>query len=169
MTESDYQIDVPPPRQGIPGRLDPHALYLLPNLSQDQWMQVGDTIRFFERGVMWWLGDWWNYGERAYGEMASQAAQDAIRDRTGYDYDTVRAAGWVASRIEPVRRRTSLSWSHHREVASMDINDQDYWLNAAEQHGWGRNDLRAAIRGGDEVEVLQQIECPRCGHRWEAS
>lgn len=168
MTETDYQIEVPPYRQGIPGRLDSHALHLMPGLTHDQWEQVGETIKFFEQGVMWWLGDWWNYGERAYGEMASQAAKDALKDTTGYDYDTVRAAGWVASRIEPVRRRTDLPWNHHREVASMDRNDQDYWLDAATEHGWKRNDLRAAIRGND-VDVLHQIECPRCGHRWEAA
>ncbi len=168
MTETDYQIEVPPARQGIPGRLEQNGLYLDPGISHDQWMQVGETIKFFERGVMWWLGDWWNYGERKYGDMASQAAQDAIKDATGYEYSTVRAAGWVAARFEPVRRRTDVSWAHHREVASMAIPDQDYWLDASVSNGWSRSDLREALRAdhGDAV-VSNRMQCPACGYEWE--
>ena len=32
---------------------------------------------------------------------------------------------WVAEQIEMVRRRTNLSWSHYREVAALDLEDQD--------------------------------------------
>lgn len=167
---NDHQIEVPPARTGIPGQLDEQSLHLMPGLTHEQWMSVGETIRFFERGVMWWLGDWWNYGERAYGDMASQAAKDSVLDATGYDYDTVRAAGWVAARIPHVRRRTNLSWSHHREVAAMPPDDQDYWLDRSIEEGWNRTDLRTALRGGDpdDASVLTRIECPQCGYQWEA-
>lgn len=165
----DRQITVPPPREGIPGQLDQVGLRLLPGLSHDQWMQVGETIKFFEHGVMWWLGDWWNYGERAYGDMASQAAKDAVQDATGRDYDTVRSAAWVASRFESERRRTHLSWSHHREVAALPPCEQDEWLDHAQSNGWSRSDLRNAVRGGasDDADVLTRVECPQCGYEWE--
>lgn len=166
-----HEITVPPAREGIPGTLDHAELRLLPGLSHAQWMAVGETIRFLERGVMWWLGDWWNYGERAYGDMASQAAKDAVQDITGHDYHTIRAAAWVAARIESERRRTHLSWSHHREVAALPPSEQDEWLDMVEANGWSRSDLRNALRGGegDDAEILQRITCPQCGYEWEIS
>jgi hypothetical protein len=54
---------------------------------------------------MWWLGDWWSYGERAYGEAAAQAAP------TGYSSETCRGAAWVAEQIESVRRRTDRTYT----------------------------------------------------------
>jgi hypothetical protein len=29
-----------------------------------------------ERSMMWWLGDWWAYGEHEYGERAAQATDE---------------------------------------------------------------------------------------------
>jgi hypothetical protein len=60
-----------------------------------------------------------------YGAMATQAAKDALKGTTGYDYDTVRGAGWVAERFEFVRRLTNLRWHHHQAVATLPPAEAD--------------------------------------------
>src|SRR5439155_4630154 len=53
-------------------------------------------------------------------------------------------------RIEPSRRRENLSWSSHREVASLEAREQDRWLDRAERgdgpdQPWRRARLREAL------------------------
>lgn len=82
------------------------------------------------RGVrrgQWWVGDWLNYGERAYGEKYAQAM-----DVTGLEYDTLSSYRWVAAEIEPCLRKQKLSWSHHKEVAALEPAEQAEWLDRAE-------------------------------------
>lgn len=151
---------------GIPGALTTTALYLPSTLSYEQWAQTGAILRYFEKGVQWWLGDWWRHGERHYGDMASQEAQDGLQEQVGYAYKTIANCAWVAGRIEPSRRRESLSWSHHQEVARFDdAAQQDEWLDRAEAENWTRAELRQALRGdGDVVELDDgQTVCEQCG------
>lgn len=49
-------------------------------------------------------------------------------------------------RFELSRRRGKLSLQHHAEVASLPVNEQEYWLDQAEQHGWSRNHFRNILR-----------------------
>ncbi len=124
----------------LPGEVTATSLTLPMNLSFEQWDAVGKQLARAERAVMWWMGDWWNYGDRAYGELAAQAAGSE------YEYETWRAASWVSSRIESVRRRTVLPWSLHREVAALPPDQQDELLTQAEAEGWTVRDMRRAVR-----------------------
>jgi DNA modification methylase len=66
--------------------------------------------------------------------------------------------------LELVRRRTNLSWSHHREVAPLEPGEQDYWLDIAETEGLSRKELRNRIKqnGRDPVPALSSaIKSPR--------
>ena len=73
-----------PANVGLPGTLTETSYTLPENLNLGEWLAIGETLQRMERSVKWWLGDWWNYGERRYGDMASQASRDAILDATGY-------------------------------------------------------------------------------------
>lgn len=126
---------------GIPGILTRVGLKLNKDLTYDVWAEVGQTLRDFHRCSLWWLGDWLNYGERKYGETYSQAI-----DETEYDYQTLANCAWICTAIEFSRRRETLSFSSHADVAAMKPEDQDRWLDRAEQKGWGHKELRAAIR-----------------------
>jgi hypothetical protein len=89
----------------------------------------------------WCLGDWLVYGQLRYADRY----QDAIA-AAGLDYQTLRNYAWVARRFELSRRRESLSFQHHAEVASLPAAEQEQLLDRAEALGWSRNQLRAAIR-----------------------
>lgn len=154
---------------GVPGALTATTLELPSGLAFDQWHRAGLVLRYLEKGVMWWIGDWWRYGQREYGEMASQAAQDHVKEITGYAYKTVSNAAWVADRIEAPRRRESLSWSHHEVIAKLDPPDQEHWLDVAEERAMPVHEFRRAVRSGAIVDVEEAVEveevCEHCGRR----
>ena len=116
------------------------SLALPEGLPFEDWQAIGQVLGRAERSVQWWMGDWWRYGEHAYGERAAQALDSR------WSFQTWADAGWVASAIGTSRRREVLSFSHHKEVAALNPDEQDRWLDAAETEGWTRNDLRSEIR-----------------------
>jgi len=105
----------------------------------------------------WWWGDL----------IAAHAAWDAKQGRTkaGRYAETYDAARWAAMidreeatvrswvRIalfyEHGARNTGLSWAHHLEAAAGadgDVATAQGWLDKAENNGWSKTQLRAAIR-----------------------
>jgi len=112
------------------------------NMSERSWEQIGTSLRELANSSAWWLADWLIYGEAAYGW---RRYREAI-ERTGLDYQTLRNYAWVARRFEQERRRDSLSFAHHAELARLTPAEQDYWLRKAEQQKWSRNELRRSVR-----------------------
>jgi hypothetical protein len=98
----------------------PSGLAFDGNVTFAQWQRLGGTLRDMRDHVFWWLGDWWLYGERVYGEMASQEAKDEVELETGYSYETVRQAAWVCEKFEFDHRITNCSYRHHRAVAAVE-------------------------------------------------
>lgn len=125
----------------LPGSVSETALDLPPDLDFDAWQDAGRMLGRIGRACQWWIGDWLNYGERAYGEKYSQALEV-----TGLEYGTVANCAYVASRVEISRRRENLSWSHHYEIAAQDPDDQDEWLDRAAADGLTHKELRRAVR-----------------------
>lgn len=119
----------------------PTTLALPADFEYEEWEEVGRALGRVESGRQWWTGDWLDQGERNYGEAYAQGM-----DATGLAYSTLNSCRWVASRFEFVRRRTSLSWRHHEVVAADEPEDQDHWLDQAEEHGWTVRELRKARR-----------------------
>jgi hypothetical protein len=145
------------------------ALCLREGLSYDEWAQVGRSVQRVNEASAWWVGDWLIYGRDAFGDRYRKAI-----DATGFDYQTLRNYAWVAARFELSRRRDKLSFGHHAEVASLEAEEQDGWLDRASVHGWSRNELRRRIRAeaerpaGQAVTVVLAV--PATSHsRWAAA
>ena len=146
-------------------------------LSFADWVDQGRRLGLMGRSAGWWIGDWLQYGNFMYGERYTRAARV-----TGYDAQTLMNMVYVASRIEPDRRRQKLSWSHHAEVVALSPADQDAWLERAEQEHLSVRCLREGIRrrrralqGGAarldrpandhaDGEKRAVVACPSCGH-----
>ncbi|HEX8743548.1 MAG TPA: LmbU family transcriptional regulator [Thermoleophilaceae bacterium] len=138
------------------------------------WVEQGRRLGVMGRGAAWWIGDWVQYGNVAYGERYVRAARI-----TGYDVQTLMNMVYVASRFEISRRREKLSWSHHSELAAMEPQEQDRWLAHAERERLSVRDLREELRrdrhanracdqhnGRRRVASLPPAEpvvCPECG------
>lgn len=104
------------------------SLSLPANLPFDRWQEVGRELAAREKVLNWWIGDWWAFGERAYGEARAQAAAVAAFG----SYDMIRNCGWVASKFEVACRHADLSFTHHQEVAGLGHEDAQRLLAAAE-------------------------------------
>jgi hypothetical protein len=123
----------------------------------DVWMEMGDQLRVIEGAVQFWIGDWLNYGESAYGEKYAQAI-DPAQAKTWANY------AYVSKSIQPSLRREAVSYSKHAMLASLSPSDQEKFLNECEANGYTAKELRSAIKG--ETPVHTQHECPKCGHKW---
>jgi len=138
----------------LPGEVTPVGLVLRKGLSYEQWSDVMRQIGYVERACMWWLGDTLNYEEGKWGEKYLQAAEDS-----GYSYQTLRIAKWVASRFELFRRRNKLTFGHHQNVAALDPELADRLLEQAERKGLSVQELRQlAYRAGLALERSPQSE-----------
>jgi len=126
----------------VPGSLNATGLELRPGLSVQEWTTVGTALARVDRAYRWWVGDWLNYGDGEYGEMYTEALAT-----TGLEYSSLSNCRLVASAIGVSRRRETLSWSHHLEVVSLDLDEQDEWLERAEANKWTVKELRAWIKG----------------------
>ena len=162
--------DVLEPGGILPGHITEHSLELPEDLTWEEWSAVGATLRRVNVAWRWWLGDFLLYGDRRFGEMASQ-----IEDELGVDYQQAADCRWVASRIPVSRRRERLSWSHHREVAKLDADRADELLDQAEKELWPRSMLRVAARTKEPVERIELAcqcqchnACQECGHEGSA-
>jgi hypothetical protein len=104
------------------------------------WQRAGERLDRLSGSLMWWLGDWARYGEATFGSVAATTL-----DATGYEYQTLANAKWVASRVAVSRRRETLSFGHHAEVAALAPAAQATWLARAERERWSVHALRAAL------------------------
>jgi hypothetical protein len=148
------------------------SLQLPRDLPIDSWQSIGDTILSVTDSSAWWIGDWLVFGQSIYGDRYKRAMAE-----TSLDYQTLRNYAWVARRFTPSRRRENLTFQHHVEVAALDAEEQDHWLDLAANFRWSRNELRRQIRNsaasdnGDrrprESQVLIQMSEDRL-RRWEA-
>jgi hypothetical protein len=141
-----------------------------------EWAEAGRRLGAMGRCGQWGLGDWIQYGNAKFGERYARAARI-----TGYDVQTLMNMVYVASKFGISRRRENLSWSHHETVASLEIDEQDHWLDLAVERKLAVSDLRLELRSarrahsiapGDKsarvTDRQQSIEaetvvCPNCG------
>src|SRR5262249_1051461 len=98
-------------------------------------------IARIKRFTTWALADWLNYGEKRYGETYAQAV-----DATGLQSDYLAIIKSVGAAVDASRRRESLSFTHHRLVASLEPQEQERFLAEAEKNGWSNEQLREAVR-----------------------
>lgn len=133
------------------------------DLSFEGWERAGRQLSGIVDSSAWWFGDWLVYGKKRYADRYRLAVRAA-----GLQYQTLRNYAWVARRFELNRRRSALSFQHHCEVASLPIDEQDGWLDRAEQGTWTTKQLRNRIRadrgegagGRPEVSVIPRIAVP---------
>nr|UDM84230.1 LmbU family transcriptional regulator [Streptomyces sp.] len=148
------------------------GLHMPTGLSFEEWERAGCQISRLVNSSTWWLGDWLVYGKEHYTDRYQRGIRSA-----GLQYQTLRNYAWVSRRFEFHRRRSSLSFQHHAEVASLPVDEQEFWFDRAEQNGWTTKQLRNAIsaaregggQDGRQVETKRQLSVPdsrvRCWHR----
>jgi hypothetical protein len=130
------------------------GLQIPANLSFEDWERAGCQLSGIVDSSSWWLGDWLVYGKKHYSDRYKRAIRAA-----NLQYQTLRNYAWVARRFELSRRRASLSFQHHAEVASLPHDEQELWLDQAEQAMWTTKQLRIRIRN-ERIDVDNTSESP---------
>jgi hypothetical protein len=96
--------------------LTPTSYDLPADITVDQWLEAGRALGRVRGSTMWWIGDWWAYGEHAYGERTALVEDEAW---TGPKLQTCKDAGTVSRAFERSRRRDVLSYTAHKEAVSL--------------------------------------------------
>jgi hypothetical protein len=102
------------------------------------------------------IGDAIRLGEELYGEEAHQALELLGLSEAGR-MEYVR----VALQVPRSRRRSDLSWSHHRAVAALPPAEQKTWLRRAVEEQLSHHQLRDELRNGAEPVAATKCRC--CG------
>jgi hypothetical protein len=138
------------------GAITETSLQLPPDVPYDQYEALAYMFGRVHRQTAWVLGDLLNYGEKVYGEKFAQAEA-----ATGLAKSTLENYCSVCNRIPRSRRKKSLAFSIHAEVASLSPAEQTEWLSKASKEGWRRGRIReelAPMRAAAELEVAQKRE-----------
>jgi hypothetical protein len=120
--------------------LSPTAWRPTGEMAYEEWLRVGGRLGVAGRSVGWWLGDWLRYGTARYGTKYTAALRV-----TGYDRQTLMNMVYVATRFEVSRRRENLSWSHHAELAGLEVCEQERWLERAIADRFSVRELRLEL------------------------
>ncbi|MDH6521876.1 hypothetical protein M2163_001131 [Streptomyces sp. SAI-135] len=134
------------------------SLQIPDGLNFESWERAGRQLAGLVNSSAWWLGDWLVYGKDNYGDRYEIGIRAA-----GLKYQTLRNYAWVSRRFDSSRRRAKLSFQHHAEVASLPVNEQEHWLDSAEEMKWTTKRLRNAIQNSreDEVGETRQVTAVR--------
>jgi hypothetical protein len=146
----------------LPGfATSPTSLVVETDMSFEAFQEVFERLNYLAGAVNWWLGDLLLWGERKFGDSCYQVADPCEAQR-------LQKARWVAERVKPRQRRSELSWSHHRAVASLDDpREQERWLNFAQVEGLRSGELeremrRIRTRPDGEEHAPDDTQVPRC-------
>ncbi|HEY0532428.1 MAG TPA: LmbU family transcriptional regulator [Actinoplanes sp.] len=123
------------------------GLSIPPELSYESWERAGRKLSSIVDSSAWWLGDWLVYGKANYANRYKYAIQ-----AVGLRYQTLRNYAWVARRFEMSRRRATLTFQHHAEVASLPVQEQNELLDQAERRSLSTKQLRDITRDRQGVE-----------------
>lgn len=130
------------PRIGSPAVLRTStALRIADGISFNEWQEIGTELSTMTDAIAWWIGDWYAYGLAAYRKDYS-AGVDAF----GRSMQGLTNLAYVSRKVPPSRRREGLTWGHHYEVAALEPDSQDAYLETALMQKLSARELRTIIR-----------------------
>lgn len=117
-----------------------------------EWEKCGSFLDRIEGAVQFWIGDWLNYGEKAYGEKYAQAVSPT-------QAETWQHYAWVSNSVESCIRIQDLSYSHHLQVAKIfDRLEPDPAVRAKQQQTQSELLQQAAPLPGETAPQLTVSE-----------
>jgi hypothetical protein len=127
----------------IPIPFDPLGIDLDPSMEFAEWERLMNSLLAIDEGQYWWVGDVFAFGEDHYGEEAFQAFRAMPLK---YNEKTIANRAYVSRHVAKKTRRADLSWSHHREVATLAAKDQARLLKRAADEALSCRDLKPLVQ-----------------------
>lgn len=126
-------------------------------LSEEDWVELGRVLKTYDSAIQWMLGDWLNHGIKnadKWGKIDDQASDDEgkyapLLEHTDYKFGTLANFASVARSVTHSRRRETVSFSHHVEIAKLSDDEQEKFLELAEQQNLSVRELRKLIKGSN--------------------
>ena len=119
----------------------------------EEWLAAGARIVKARSAASWACADWIKDGVDKWGE---DAARDAARV-SGNSPGKISHYLTTATTYPPLRRRDTLTFSHHLEVARLPQADAERILDQAEAEGWSHRRTREAAREASPVGELERL------------
>lgn len=143
-----------PPASGLLTRVQWHrtGITIPPGLAFDEWLELGEHLKLIEGAIQFALGDWLEYGERAYGEKYSQAVSE-----TGYTHGTLRNMAWVAREIPPEDRDEQLTYSHHRVLAGLEPEQRAEYRELLREQPMTVGELTARVKAKEPSAAMVHV------------
>jgi hypothetical protein len=119
-------------------------------LSLQEWREMGSWLNQLRDSIQWMIGDWANMAHDYVDTWVSPDGREfetryaELLENTDYSYSTLRKFASIASAVPMFRRRNTLTFSHHVEVAHLPEDEQERFLNMAEPN---------EVRGGKRMSV----------------
>ena len=131
------------------------------DLSLAEWNDLGSRLAPIAKSIALMLGDWVNYGKKAYGHKYKEAARV-----TGLAEKTLRNYAYVARNVGHSLRDPSLGQEHHAAVAPLEPHLQKHWLGLAKEHNLSIPRLRKSIQAGRLVteEEMEDAKAGQTNH-----
>lgn len=131
------------------------GITFLKDLEFDDWYKLMQTLQRLETAFQFGIGDALNYGQTQYGEKYSQAM-----DATGFAYQSLANWAWVSKSVPHHNRVSGLSWSHHRVVAKLPVDQQKEILLSAYSQQMSATDVVAVLSGDVEPQKKVSVKVP---------
>ncbi|HOR83054.1 MAG TPA: MT-A70 family methyltransferase [Bacteroidales bacterium] len=125
-----------------------NKLIIHDDITIDEWKELGRGLKQIEGSVQFWIGDWARFGEKRgfTGKYTDPKVYDELEEITGLDRKTLYGYKGISESIESSLRREDLSFSHHKEVASLPREKQEKFLQLASEKDLSVRELREEIR-----------------------
>ena len=139
----DKLIEIEKPQIIIPKcEISKTGLIFNDSIAFNEWKDIGSLLKQVEGSVQFWIGDWLNFGKRKYEHGKYEQALQELE----YEKQALKDFCWVSESIETSLRKDNLEFSHHKEVASLPPEEQQQWLETAEQEQLTVRELREQIK-----------------------
>jgi hypothetical protein len=126
----------------------------------DEWAQLGAQLAAAATSVPWWIGDWLVFAHTHFeldGDGNTTSSGEAAVRRhladLGFEHETVERHRRVAALFPPNLRHEKLTWTHHNEVAGLELEEAVDLLVAAADNRWSTRQLRDAVKAARAIEV----------------
>lgn len=126
------------------------GLEFKPDTPIEVWGSLTERLIVAHRKLEFAIADCLNFGEQAYGEDSAQWIEEL-----GLGKRTLQNIARIGRLVPPSRRRATVSFSHHAEVASLPAPEQEEMLDLAEEQGLTRYELRDAVREHKRSQKIQ--------------
>lgn len=102
------------------GELTKTGWSLPPDITREQWVELGQRFTELSGAVQWGWGDWWNSGNFEYGERSKLVEGD---EWIGPSHKSLRMYGDICRKFDMSTRVDNLSFRHHQECSSLPLDE----------------------------------------------